>query len=169
MLAPLEPVQESVKDGPHWEIGGYTVHALARFELEARVLGAERYRMDRVAGLAPVDLALGWGPMSANEVLEPLSISQGGRYYYYSWSSYSDLKIRVDDIARHSANMHMVPLDPTVRETLLSARRGNLVKLTGWLVEARSPDGLTLKSSLTRRDTGTGACELVAVETVELR
>ncbi len=170
VLAPNEPVQQLVKDGPRWELdGGIRLQALARFEVEARVLGAERYRMDREAALSPVDLALGWGPMSANENLEPLSISQGGRFYRYSWSSYSDLRIPSQEIARHSANMHMVPLDPGVRETLLRARRGNLVKLTGWLVEARSPNGFVWKSSLTRNDTGAGACELVAVESVELR
>lgn len=168
VLAPNEPVQENVKDGPSFELDGYALHALARFEVEARVLGAERYRLGREAQLSPVDLALGWGPMSSNEVLEPLSISQGGRAFRYSWSSYSSLRIPSDDIARHSANMHMIPLDDSARETLLSARRGNIVHFSGWLVEARGPDGWRWRSSLTRNDTGMGACELVAVESVTL-
>jgi hypothetical protein len=64
--------------------------------------------------------------------------------------------------------MHMVPLDDDVRATLLDARRGHLVRITGWLIEARANDGWRWRSSLTRGDTGHGACELVLVERVEL-
>src|SRR5262245_58115274 len=83
VLAPAEPVQENLSDGPHWQVGAYDVHALARFALDARVLSAERYRFGRESDLAPIDLALGWGPMSANEVLDQLSISQSGRFYFW--------------------------------------------------------------------------------------
>jgi hypothetical protein len=168
VLAPNEPEQENVADGPHWDVDGYDVHGLARFSLEARVLSAERYRVGREADLSPVDLALGWGPMSSNEVIDRLTISQSSRFYFYTWASQSDLVIPAGEIIRHSANMHMLPLDSAARETLLSARRGNLVRLSGWLVEARGKDGWRWRSSLSRSDTGAGACELVAVERVEL-
>jgi len=165
VLAPDDPRQELLSDGPHWQLGDYDVHALALFALRARVLSAERYRFDREADLAPVDLALGWGPMSANAVLDTLSIGQGGRFY--SWSSREPM-IEPREISRHSANMHMVPLDADVRATLLDARRGNLVDLKGWLVEAQGKDGWRWRSSLSRDDVGSGACELVLVQTVQL-
>jgi len=165
VLAPDAPLQENVDDGPSWEIGEYAVHALARFELEARVLSAERYRFDREADLSPIDLALGWGPMSANAVLDTLDISQGGRFFRW-WSS--EPMIEPSEIQRHSANMHMVPLDSAARATLLDARSGSLVHLKGWLVEAKSTDGWKWRSSLTRNDSGQGACELVLVEEIEL-
>jgi hypothetical protein len=161
VLAPNDPLQENVDDGPSWEIGEYAVHALARFELDARVLSSERYRLGRESDLAPIDLALGWGPMSANAVLDTLDISQGGRFYY--WSS-SEPMISPGEIQRHSANMHLVPLDPATRATLLDARRGSLVHLKGWLIEAHANDGWKWRSSLTRGDTGNGACELMLVE-----
>lgn len=165
VLAPDAPLQENLADGPSWQLGGYDVHALARFELEARVLSSERYRFDREAELAPVDLALGWGPMSANAVIDTLDISQGGRFFHW-WSR--EPMIAPGEISRHSSNMHMVPLDDDVRATLLDARRGHLVRLTGWLIEARASDGWRWRSSLSRGDTGHGACELVLVERVEL-
>ena len=164
-LAPDDPRQELLADGPHWQIGDYDVHALAHFALRARVLSAERYRLDREADLAPVDLALGWGPMSANAVLDTLDVSQGGRFY--SWSSREPM-IESSEVTRHSANMHMVPLDAAVRATLLDVRPGNLVDLDGWLVEARGPDGWRWRSSLSRTDAGAGACELVLVQTIRL-
>src|SRR5262249_36878937 len=133
--------------------------------LRARVLSVERYRLDREADLAPVDLAVGWGPMSSNAVLDTLDISQGSRFF--SWSSREPM-IEPREVSRHSANMHMVPLDADVRATLLDARRGNLVDLEGWLVEARGKDGWGWRSSLVRTDVGSGACELVLVQTVRL-
>ncbi len=77
------PQQTSINGSPlQFEKNGYTITALANFELNARVLGVEHYRFDREAELAPVDLALGWGPMSDSAVLSKVSISQGGRFYY---------------------------------------------------------------------------------------
>lgn len=168
VLAPEDPAQELLADGPTWEIDGYSVHALARFEVHGRVLSAERYRSGREAELSPLDLALGWGPMSSNEVVESLSFPQGGRFYQYRWSSPGDLKIPPAEIVRHSANMHVIPLGEGTRETLLSARRGSLVRLSGWLVEVHGKDGWRWRSSLTRADTGLGACEVFAVERAEL-
>ncbi len=165
VIAPNAPVQENLADGPRWEIAGYDVHALARFEIEARVLSAERYRFDREADLAPLDLALGWGPMSANAVLDTLQISQGGRFFH--WSSREPM-IDPGEITRHSANMHLVPIDSEIRATLLDARSGHLVHLQGWLIEAHAQDGWKWRSSLTRGDTGHGACELVLVERASL-
>jgi hypothetical protein len=166
VLAPDDPVQENLADGPHWQLAGYDIHALARFELDARVLAASHYHLDRESSLAPVDLALGWGPMSDTAVLDALSISQGARFYSYSWSSAPP--IRPGEIGRHSANMHMIPEDETVRATLLAARPGNLVHLKGWLIEAKAADGWHWRSSLSRGDTGGGACEVVLVEALSL-
>jgi len=168
VLVPGEPVQEAVLNGPHFQIGDYDLQALAHFELDARVLSAERYRTGRESELSPLDLALGWGPMSSNAAIDALSIWQSGRFYQYSWSSSQDLPLKPGDIISHSANMHMIPLDSVTRETLLEARRGNLVHLTGWLVEAKARDGWRWRSSLSRGDTGGGACEVVLVEALSL-
>ena len=92
--------------------------------------------------------------MSTNAVLATLDISQGGRFFY--WSS-SEPMIAPGEITRHSANMHMVPLDAAARATLLAARSGSLVFLSGWLVEAKAKDGWRWRSSLSRGDSGAGA------------
>ena len=165
-LAPDDPVQENVNDGPHWQIGGYDLRGLASIAVDARVLSAEHYGRDRESELAPVDLALGWGPMSSNEVIDALSIGQGSRFYHWSWSGHPP--IPPAEISKHSANMHMIPADDDVRSTLLAARRGNLVHLRGWLIEVKSPDGWRWRSSLSRGDTGGGACEVVLVESLSL-
>jgi hypothetical protein len=47
-------------------------------------------------------------------------------------------------------------------------RAGDRVRIEGWLVEATAPDGWRWRSSLTREDTGNGACELVYVCAIEV-
>jgi hypothetical protein len=145
---------------------GYTITALARFELEARVLGKERYRFDRGAELAPVDLALGWGRMSDSAVLEKVEVSQGTRYYFWRTASFP---IPRGEIEASSANMHMIPADAAVERRLKSVRPGQVVALSGYLVEVRGRDGWGWRSSLTRNDTGNAACELVWVERIAVR
>lgn len=159
------PTQVSVSDEREFERNGYRIRALARFEVSARVLGAEHYRFDREAQLAPVDLALGWGRMSDTIVLQRISISQRGRFYY--WST-ADFPIPRREIETFSANMHMIPADDRVEAALKSVRPGQIVAVRGYLVEARAPDGWRWRSSMTREDTGAGACELIWVESVSM-
>ena len=68
-----------------------------------------------------------------------------------------------DEIVRSSANMHMIPADETVAAALRRVRRDQTVHIDGWLVQADAADGWRWRSSLTREDSGGGACELVYV------
>jgi len=161
------PLQTTLDDPlPKLSRPGYQIQPLARIEFEARVLGVERYRFDRGADLSPVDLALGWGRMSDTAVLDRLTITQGGRFYQWSTPEYP---IPRREIETSSANMHLVPGNTAVQEQLAQVRRGHLVRLAGYLIEVRGADGWPWRSSLTRTDTGEGACELIWVERLELR
>lgn len=166
IVAPLQPQQTDVADWRRtFERNGYRINALATFEAEALVLLKEEYTFDRGAELAPVDLALGWGPMSDTSVLEQLEISQGNRFYY--WHT-SEFPISRQQIEHNSANMHMIPATTEVEDRLRSIRPGNIIRISGYLADASAPDGWRWRSSLSREDTGAGACELVWVETLDV-
>lgn len=130
------------------------------------MIGEERYRLDRGAALAPVDLALGWGMMSDSAVLKQISVSQGERSYSW-WVNNKNYPVPRTIIEAHSANMHMIPANHDIERRLKSVRAGNLVHVKGYLVEVINKDGFRWKSSLTRSDTGAGACELIWVESLE--
>lgn len=166
VLAPDDPVQQELTGAAPLRHQEYELTPRAAFSLEARVLSAERYRWDGGADLAPVDLALGWGPMSDSSMLERFKVTQGARFYtLYPQGDGVDIALAL----RHSANMHLIPASDVVRRTLESARAGQVVSLRGQLVDAARPDGFTWRTSLTREDTGAGACELVYVESATLR
>lgn len=141
------------------------INALAGFSLEARVLGRKRYSQGEEARFSPLDLALGWGPMRETAVLQQLDISQSGRWYHYRWSGQAP--IPPGEIVRSSANMHMIPANDGVARALRGVREGDRIRLQGWLVNIEAADGWRWRSSLTRDDTGNGACELVYVCAIE--
>lgn len=64
VIAPAEPIQPSLDDHSVFSKNGYKIEPLADFKVEARVLTAEHYHLDKFADLIPVDFELGWGRMS---------------------------------------------------------------------------------------------------------
>lgn len=166
-VAPNDPIQMKAEGKTIHQHGKYDLEVLANFEIEARVLSKELYSHGRESELSPVDLALGWGPMSDSAVLEKLSISQGGRYYHYRWENQPP--IPQQEIVRSSANMHLIPIDASVEKKMKNVRVGEVVYIVGQLVEARAADGWRWRSSLTREDSGAGACEVIRVESIEVR
>jgi hypothetical protein len=166
-LAPDDPVQTDIDRAAPVRHGRWLLTPRASYDITARILGREDYRFDRLADLVPEDLALGWGPMSDNHVLAAFDISQGARFY--SWRPRGPLPIAREDVIVHSANTHLIPADARIRSELGRLRVGQVVHLSGTLVDAARDDGAWLRTSLTRTDSGAGACEVMLVETVEVR
>jgi len=162
VIAADDPVQTDFDTAqPEIVFNDATLHPLAKFVVTARVLSREDYHFDPESDISPTDLALGWGRMSDSAVLRSLDIDQGGRFY--NWSV-REFPIPRREIETHSANMHMVPADATVARALKRVRVGDVVTLEGDLIEADKPGGWKWRSSMTRDDTGNGACELVYVK-----
>jgi hypothetical protein len=160
-IAPDQPLQRIVSTSLHFERGEFIVWPLAEFHIKARVLSRKNYSFGQEAKLSPVDLALGWGPMSDEKVLSGVSISQSGRWYMWS---VKELTVPRAHIERNSANMHMIPSTPQIKKQLKNLKKGSLIECKGYLVEITGPNGWYWKSSLSRNDTGQGACEVVWVE-----
>jgi len=167
VLAPAEPLQSEARDETPQRFGRWTLTPRADYDITARVLSREDYHFDALAELIPEDLALGWGPMSDNRVLAAFDISQGARFY--TWQPHGPLPIAREAVISHSANTHVIPASREVRAALARLRVGEVVRLTGELVDGRRDDGAWIRTSLTRTDSGAGACEVLLVASVELQ
>lgn len=55
------PKQENIDSSISYTNDDYTITAIAKFRIKAKVLSKENYFIDRESDLSPVDLALGWG------------------------------------------------------------------------------------------------------------
>jgi len=164
-IAPDEPRQTDLESAPVTTLGRWRLTPVARYDITARILGREDYRFDGLSDLIPEDLALGWGPMSDNRVLQALEITQGARFY--SWRPKQTLPIPRQAVIEHSANTHVVPADAVVAHQLKRLRVGQVIHLTGYLVNGVRDDGAYINSSLTRSDSGPGSCEVMLVQEVD--
>lgn len=171
-MAADDPLQQPVQDeeprsSTRVNAEEYELVPRASFEAQVRVLARERYYLGRFSDVAPLDLAVGWGPMSDSAVLDELDISQSGRFYFWQ-SKTNELPLERSEISGHSANWHLVPVNDQVWSQLKSVRVGDLVELSGELIDIEGNDGWQAMTSQTRTDTGAGACEIILVERVRI-
>ena len=133
------------------------------------MLRKEIYRIDGGADLAPVDLGLGWGAMSDTRVVDQLEFSQMGRFFYWKPKDWKSFPLSPSQTISHAAQVHAIPADADIERKLRKLRPGQVVHLSGYLVDVRGPGGFTWNTSLRRDDTGDGACEImwIAQLTVE--
>lgn len=155
------PTQENLESIIIKEIDGVKIHALASFQLTAKILSIEKYSWDKESNISPVDFALGWQEMATEEFLSKITIKQSNRFYFWHtkdpiiWS-------KKNMIVTKSANMHIIPADKTIKKIINKAKKENNIYLKGYLVNAIDKNR-TWKTSLSRSDTGAGACELFFV------
>lgn len=71
---------------------------------------------------------------------------------------------------RALSNNHLLADRPSIARTLRSVRIGDQVRIRGWLAEYAHDHGFPFRrgTSLTRDDTGNGACETIYVQDVEV-
>lgn len=154
-----EPVQIDI-EAPSFSFSEFTIKPQAEFDLEGKIL-SKKYYTDAEESLTFVDLAMGWGKMSDEDILKDIEITQSGRWYHWKVES---LPIPRREIETHSANMHIIASDESIREIIEDTPAGSIVHFKGYLVRAEKPGGWFWQSSLTRDDTGGGSCELVYVK-----
>jgi hypothetical protein len=164
ILVPERPSQVDLENSAIVTIDSYRLKPRADIQIRARVLSREDYSWGDEAALSPVDLALGWGVMSDQAVLDRISIKQSGRWYYTRY----ELPAPIPDqaIIQNSGNMHMIPANDWVRKKLKKIRRGDIVQLRGQLVDIDGDSGWRWRTSLSRNDTGGGSCEIVYLQDI---
>ena len=167
LVAADEPLQSELEAPQVLTRGDFQLLPQAQFSAEVRVLGRERYWLGPLADVSPLDIAVGWGPMSDSAVLADIDISQANRFYF--WHYDTEPAIPRHDIESHSANWHLIPANDGVWSQLRGLRVGDVVKLDGMLVNLESPGVAMFKTSLRRDDTGAGACEIIYVENAIIR
>ncbi len=166
VLAPEPPrITPAPESPPRFERDAHVLTALAGFQGSARVLSVERYSRDRLARIAPLDLALGWARLSDTTTFRGVDVAQTERRVVFkSW----DPKLPDDEVAASVVNLHVIAADDEIEKQLNKLRIGNIVELRGWLVEAVSGDGWRSKGE-TRTSSPEMPGNLLWVQRVEAR
>ncbi len=158
-----DPEQGAVAPRLLCQVKGFDLTAVASYAVKARVLHTKRYWAD-LDELVPYDVALGWGPMSDQSVLDRLEISQGNRFFFYQWRDQPPLPLQ--EIVTHAANNHVIAANRDVAAAVRHLRAGQFVQMRGYLVNVTGPKGFHWNTSTSRADNGNGACEVFYVEAI---
>lgn len=139
-----------------------TVHIrlLADYKVTAAVKGKQPYTSDTASQVSPMDLVLAWGIMNQPDVEAHISYSQSGRWYQIRYDP--DIPVTASYITENTANVHLIPANEQIASRIADIRVNDWVTLEGQLVQVVFQEG-TWTSSLTRSDSGDGACEILYV------
>lgn len=144
----------------------------AAYQVTGYAAETSRKLLDQWDFVMPLDVALVWGPIADPAVLGHLKFHLSERYVSY-WYDASTPPSAVGRLPSHIANNHLIPASPDVARELDRLRIGDLVTLRGKLVDVEIQDGdgrqvFSSRTSLTRDDVGSGACEIIWVEAAEV-
>ena len=174
--AAAEPVQEALDGAPpiDLEVKGYRVRLLPRaaYRITGYAVETSRQLLDEWDFVVPMDVALVWGPVADPAALAHLKFHLSRRYVSYWWDGELSAAARAA-LATHVANNHLIPATEEVAEEIGRIHVGDLVTLRGQLVdlEIRDAEGRErwkARTSLTRSDVGSGACEQIWVQSAEV-
>jgi len=155
---------------------GYKYHLMpiCDYEISALVVGKMDYRffsIDRLDSVFPIDLCLIWGNNVAGKVYRnsAVSFSQDCRWCWANWSA--GVKFNLSEIS----NNHLLINDRQIMRKAKDILRGDQIVIKGELVnviaEAIGKEGgstRTWNSSVSRTDSGAGACEVIYVKNLEI-
>jgi len=161
-----EPFQKVLDDVQSVQIytkeGVINLDLIAEYKAWGVIKGRKNYSSDNAAKVSPMDIVLAWGTLNRSEIDEKIRYTQSSRCYFYKYKE--DIVVEQINIGRMSSNIHIIPADESVLKALKKSGVGDYMELTGYLVNVDFGDGGPLwVSSITREDTGDGACEIMYV------
>ena len=114
-----------------------------------------------------VDLCMIWGANAADGAYEKMKFSSG---QFVCYVSSKDSDAWQPQYLRALSNNHLLTENPVIARQLRQVRVGDQIRLRGQLVSYSHDAGFafTRGTSITREDTGNGACETVFVRDLEL-
>ena len=173
-----DPIQTPAEGRTHISSFFFNVNVTYEYayDIEGLVVHTRRYfgfgKMSDA--ISPMDVGLAWGRVAEYNDRIDFHWSQSGRYCSWHVDDIDELMPvgDVENVERSASNNHIIPADDRIKRTVLKIRRGDRVKLEGYLVDVKAADDkgntFTWNSSTTRTDTGDGACELIYVTKAEI-
>jgi hypothetical protein len=157
-LSSQEPVVVELKKGE------MRLTPVAEYRIAALVVGKETYSHGWNAEVSPVDLGLAWGKLADPESRRYVSYSQSNRWTSFKMKEGSPFEPAY--VISHASNHHIIPSTRNLWYAVKTIKEKQRVVLEGFLVNvAGTYEGKPVwwKTSLSRTDSGNGACEILYV------
>jgi hypothetical protein len=166
-----EPLQAASNQGVFTTIiKGYTYTITPRATYAISGLVVSQHRGDALFNMYHTadpgnteDVCVVWGEAIANGSYRKVTYESGEFTCYYGWSGILTPPFNPEKMS----NNHLIPANDTVAHQIRGIRAGDQIRMNGLLVDYRVSSGgrnvFTRQTSLSRKDTGNGACEIVYV------
>jgi hypothetical protein len=172
LSSPPKQVKVTAQPSQTWyEDVKYAVQPLYTYELHGLVV-SYRYHggnspIHRLSNdhLNMMDLCVVWGDTALSPYLRLIQFWSGQFTCNWSWSNRS-----LADVIHPNqiSNNHLLSTDPEMRKAVKKVRVGDQIRLEGYLAQYSNQFGNTRGTSITREDSGNGACETVWVQEFEI-
>ncbi len=166
-----EPLQE-ISHGRAFTttIKGYTYTLTPKATYDISGLVVSQHRGDALFNLGHKadpgnikDVCVVWGEAVTNGSYRKVKFTSGEFTCSYSWTGVVTPPFKPEK----SSNNHLIPADRAMARRIRAIHVGDQIRMTGLLVDYKvTKDGqdiFTRQTSLTRGDTGNGACEILYV------
>ena len=172
-----DPLQQSTFRKPFWiETGSqrYRVSPLHDYTLDGVVVSyhdadafSDIWHHDKWKDFLNVrDLCVIWGENVASGVYQKMDFENDS---WTCWAYWPDAQTGSQFQMRQLSNNHLLVDNLMLKEILMSAERGDHIRISGQLASYENPGNGFLRGTSTRRDdTGNGACETIYVEDVQI-
>jgi len=158
-----EPIIKEIKNGH------FTMTPVAEYKISGMVVGKETYSSGWDGEISPVDLAIVWGKLAKTEYDQYITYNQRNRWYFYQYKA--GCPFDNSFVISHSANNHIIPANENIYEAVKTIGKKDMVVLEGVLVNIKGTykgQPVTWNTSLSRKDTGNGSCELFYVSKIRI-
>ncbi|MEM7610730.1 MAG: hypothetical protein AAF270_03560 [Pseudomonadota bacterium] len=112
-----------------------------------------------------LDVCVVWGDSANNPLLDKIKFWNG--IFTCNFRTRDQRAWELFDIYQISNN-HLLSDDPLIRDRVGDIRIGDQIRVRGWLSSYVSPNGSERGTSVTRKDTGDGACETIYVDAFDI-
>lgn len=157
------PIAQTDTDAPPFDFKSFTLIPKAQYQITARVLRTEDYWLDPQADIMPTDVALAWGELAKQEYFEQLHVTQRKRWYYWRAERWF---LPRQTIIQSSSNHHLIASNDDIAEVIGNLAKGDVITASGYLVDVVS-DKISIDTSLSRKDSGAGACEIFYITEIK--
>lgn len=170
------PIQETARGSVTKTIDGTNIDIryIYSYIINGRVVNTYSYAPISIQNkLSPKDVGLTWGFLTKDEYNDKIKWSSSGNRF---------LKWRIEDgnwyrdeigeynFQSHVSNNHLIPSDENIENLINKIKEGDYIRITGYLVNVTYDNNgrtTTWNSSISRVDSGNGACELIYVTNIE--
>jgi len=112
------------------------------------------------------DLCIIWGNNVKSGVYKDMQFENGNWTCWYSWPN-ANVRQRFKN--NQLSNNHLLTGEESVKRAIMEAKPGDHIHIEGMLVNyANSANGFKRGTSISRTDTGQGACETIYVEKFDI-